>query len=1026
MLNRLLLFVLCCLVGACWGQGELEYAINYTTKDGLPSNENYWLFQDHNGLIWVGGDAGLASFDGVHFETYDAPNAKNKAITGVFEDPSNRLWCHNFAGQIYYWWQDSLHLLEAWEKYASLAEITKLFLDKDILKINGRGTYWHYDLVTQQFNELSEEVFLLDRGQELYFDPSQGFQLVNQKESKPISCADCMFLLHKDYPKRKRLQSGNVVQKGQLTLFYVHNYYSKEWRNENGFVHDQKNVPFVFKLEQEELKAVHFPPLLAKYRANLVLNTIDIWNDTTLALSTSEGLFIWNINNNTVQHLFKEESVSDCLLDREQNVWVSTLEHGVFFVPMLSLRVHKSANPYPFKRIYELEKDKEGHLLLGYDDGSIIYWDSRQQKQIFEKNFPIRKRIYSIQYNSSKNEFLVGTSRTAYIFDPVERKLKQGGVIRGAIKDVDFDRLGNILLALGHGVQLYSTHFSNGNLVEWPDNWKQSIYWKAYRKEQDKERGLGYLLLAGEGTRTYSILAQHQPSYSIWVGTSTGLRHYKEGSFSLFYGEDQKNIIAKALETVNDTTIAVGSLNSGMYIIKNQRIIKHLTQKDGLPSNEVRQLKWSNGILWVSTRNGMVQYDWDKDTLVAWNANNAALWGEILDFALLEDKIYLTNGDKLMSAPIKSVSSTQKPTVNLLHFGVNDSIYPLQDFYELSYDENDIDLKFRGLSYKSQQNFVYQYRLLPLEEDWNVRSATNNRVNYPGLSSGNYTFEVLVKNPDGQLSTPIRLPFSIAQPIYAQTWFLILIGGAVLGLLVMVYRYQIARIERKNQEKLQRSHLERDIRISELKALKAQLNPHFIFNALNSIQDYIIQNERELASDYLGTFADLMRIYLHHSQEGTICLNEEIEALRLYLELEAVRLEDNFSYTIEQDPMLDLYQIEIPTMLVQPYVENAIKHGLFHKKGARNITIKFSCHSKQSVMVLIRDNGIGRAAAQQYQQQRKHPSFATSANNSRLELLNFGQTVPIKAEIIDLVHHGQALGTEVRVTIPIKNSLEEL
>ena len=227
-------------------------------------------------------------------------------------------------------------------------------------------------------------------------------------------------------------------------------------------------------------------------------------------------------------------------------------------------------------------------------------------------------------------------------------------------------------------------------------------------------------------------------------------------------------------------------------------------------------------------------------------------------------------------------------------------------------------------------------------------------------------------------------------------------------------------------ETQKRLALEKQYRDSELKALKAQMNPHFIFNALNSIQEYIILNEKELAGDYLGKFADLMRKYLNYSDAGFISLQEEVDTLAMYLELEAIRFEDSLSYNIEIDPELPDEFVKIPTMLIQPYVENAIKHGLLHKKQDRQLKVDFAMEDAKTVRCIIEDNGVGRARVKEIQQQtqNKRKGFATKATQSRLELLNYQKSQKIGVETIDLFDkEGLACGTRVALSIPIKKEL---
>ncbi|MBU2916013.1 histidine kinase [Reichenbachiella agariperforans] len=224
------------------------------------------------------------------------------------------------------------------------------------------------------------------------------------------------------------------------------------------------------------------------------------------------------------------------------------------------------------------------------------------------------------------------------------------------------------------------------------------------------------------------------------------------------------------------------------------------------------------------------------------------------------------------------------------------------------------------------------------------------------------------------------------------------------------------------RESQQRLALEKQYRDSELKALKAQMNPHFIFNVLNSIQEFIVLNKKDLASDYLSMFAELIRSYLHFSNSGSISLRDEVDTLEKYLKLETLRFEDTFSYDLQVDEGIYPEEFQIPTMIIQPYVENAIKHGLFHKSGDRKLTVAFTKPETDLIQCIITDNGIGRANAKKRNEAKgnTHKSFAMEATASRLELYNEKSKNKIGIETIDLIGEDQeALGTQVILTIPL-------
>lgn len=258
-----------------------------------------------------------------------------------------------------------------------------------------------------------------------------------------------------------------------------------------------------------------------------------------------------------------------------------------------------------------------------------------------------------------------------------------------------------------------------------------------------------------------------------------------------------------------------------------------------------------------------------------------------------------------------------------------------------------------------------------------------------------------------------------------------LIGSIVIAVLILLSSiFYFARLKTIKTSELvaaelretqSRLVLEQKYKESELKALKAQMNPHFIFNALNSIQEYIVTNKKNEASDYLGRFADLIRRYLNHSDSRSISLVEEVESLQMYLDLEALRFEKELSYSISLSKTLDDETIHIPTMMIQPYLENAIRHGLLHKKGKRQLLVSFTKAEEGIVICVIEDNGVGRKRSVELNQKRdkNHKSFAEKATQERLDLINHGKERKVGVLITDLYKQDEPSGTKIILSIPI-------
>lgn len=233
-------------------------------------------------------------------------------------------------------------------------------------------------------------------------------------------------------------------------------------------------------------------------------------------------------------------------------------------------------------------------------------------------------------------------------------------------------------------------------------------------------------------------------------------------------------------------------------------------------------------------------------------------------------------------------------------------------------------------------------------------------------------------------------------------------------------RFEI--LERKNKEVVEKIALVGELRKSQLSTIVAQMNPHFIFNTLNTIQGLIYKNDKNNSTKYIGKFSELVRDILRNSNQQEISLEDEINHLSIYLELEKMRFGDELQISLKIAPTLDVNNITLPPILIQPHVENALVHGLFHKKGVKNLDIQFCKSLKNDYLeIIIDDDGIGRAMSQQLNlQRRKHESFAISAIEKRINLLNQSLERKIEITIIDKTDNlKNAIGTQVIISIPI-------
>jgi len=339
---------------------------------------------------------------------------------------------------------------------------------------------------------------------------------------------------------------------------------------------------------------------------------------------------------------------------------------------------------------------------------------------------------------------------------------------------------------------------------------------------------------------------------------------------------------------------------------------------------------------------------------------------------------------------------------------------------KLTYKQNFFSIGFSALAFTMSKDVRFRYRLKGFD-DWS--DATRRRfANYTNVPGGDYVFQLQAANNEGIWNAHIlELPVHVNTAIWNTWWFRI---TAVLLLAIAVYslyRYRLRLVKNKQELKWE---YEKKLANVEMTALLAQMNPHFIFNSLNSIDSYIIRNESKQASEYLNNFARLMRLILQNSRSNYISLKDELIALELYLQMESLRFKNKFQYAIDVDEGLDTTSIVIPPMLIQPYIENAIWHGVMTKSNGDTGKVELNIYKrKDSLYCIVSDNGIGRKKAAELREKKLNNhkrSMGMQITQDRIEIINKLYNLNTSVKIYDVENeNGEAAGTRVELIIPI-------
>ncbi len=497
-------------------------------------------------------------------------------------------------------------------------------------------------------------------------------------------------------------------------------------------------------------------------------------------------------------------------------------------------------------------------------------------------------------------------------------------------------------------------------------------------------------------------------------------------------GFPDRNIIS-AKRT--DAYYLIGTYD-GLYKVSLglDQVIEHISKDDGLTNHIVASaLPQESGELWISTFNGLNVYD---------SLSNIIGQFHKLDGLLNEDytrnvSYYSPNTQRLYFGSGNGVTivNNEKYIESKSHFNVILNRIELKDdhtdstFYtnfsdlpSIHYGNNtSIRLVLNSDEWMWNKKGTFRYLLTNIERDWSYTSS--NIIDLPRLPIGTHEVIIQAISKNGYLSSnEIKLKFTVYAFFYEKIWFRVLLGTLFLsGAIIYFFYLRRSNILAKAKQAQKMAELE-------LRILQSQLNPHFIFNAIGSIQYFIFKKETTLADRYLSEFAKLMRSYLESSRHEMINLKDEISMLKSYLNIEQLRFKKPFRFEIDSTELKDaLTNYLIPTMLMQPFVENSVKHGLFHKNEKGHLNIKLS-ESDHYLNISIEDDGIGRKASAIINNKRKsqHKSRAMDINDERIHLMSDLYEQSSKIEIIDLTDKdGNATGTRVIIQILLNKTSQD-
>jgi two-component sensor histidine kinase len=527
-------------------------------------------------------------------------------------------------------------------------------------------------------------------------------------------------------------------------------------------------------------------------------------------------------------------------------------------------------------------------------------------------------------------------------------------------------------------------------------------------------------------TSNITYYAMTDRSNNLWLAQRTGLCCYNNKADSLI-----KIPLPEGTTSTHIFTIAQDSSGNiyaggyhGVYVIPSGSftIEKTIDSKAGLETDyTIGLLCDRENKLWIIGNRGLARYDPETAALETFNAEDGLLQSNHKIFAYYlssSNEIFIGNEEGFNYFSPAKVKYTPYPLkVFITSLQLPDTLLTAAAFSHLvlPYRNNNLSINYLAVDFKMSTHVTYRYKLQGYDTGY-VYAGKQRQARYTNLPAGAYTFTAEASiNGKEWYAAPTALHFIIQQVFWKTWWFISLCVLFVAAGVYTLYRYRIGQIRR---EAYIRTNYEIKLNELENSALRTQMNPHFIFNSLNTINAFINSNERFQANQYISKFSKLVRLTLDHSRQKRITLNDELDIVKLYMELEQMRFDKRFEFVLDLDGV-DVDITEVPPMIIQPFVENAILHGLLPKKQDGLLKVQIY-KSEDRIRCIIEDNGIGRKSAMEMKQQAgfKRKSHGMQITLKRIELFNKENNLILPLKIIDLENEKhEACGTRVEIEI---------
>ncbi len=991
---KTLLLLLVLLIGeAQKGKAQLAqpYHEIWSTKNNkAPDRSFHQMYFDTKGVGWFASTNNLYKFfEGEFQRTKLGRWTANNVVFRICEGSPYRVWFMNQLNELFYYEGDTIQPFahnDSIAKYVPIGQfINSLKADGDVLYMGfRRQALLSINIHNGKVTHLKELV-----PQPL--DTATGHVFIKELENS-IVLGQCFLPRKVDKTPRYRFRIHRFDDNNNWTRTDTLTFPKAPKGNDNQFrgVKLENNILAISK--GNTLALLNEDGVLDHqlFDANIVGLATDDRNNLWVALqSGGVHVFANGDMHQAPQVYFKEfyHPLKEQIQDHEGGYWLSGTDAKIVYVPYLDMLTY--GNPEAASQINSLAIAKDQHDNIYYGDRALglvkIHANrndsSRWSVPAIHNESPHLNALY---FDTLRNELWVTTNYSTLVFDAHGTIINHlpGGLVSTSMNDS--------LMWIGGHHQLHLIH-KNTKAVQRQYN----SFNRLHRMDC-----FGDTLFIVDGDSVLQLIDGEV--------LPVVLPHNSSLAYTVFVEADSKTFLLMLGE-------------EGLFKYHRGQFIEQEVSAPHLLKQVKTRVMMHDGYLWVMSFKGMLRIN---TTTTPYEIEQFAIPNNFRDakvgsWVMSRDTLYCSSGRGFIALPMAAVTRQfEEFPIWIYDVKITQRDTQLQSFYELPYDQNQVAITYGTPTFKVDRKVTYRYKMEGVNNDWITTTKTD--IQYTTLPPGTYTFTVQSKNWTGEWSKNQQvITFVILPPFWHTWWFYAL--EVLLGLLLgyLIVRIWGNRVRRKEQEKAlmqqQLAAKEMEALKGQLTALQAQMNPHFIFNSLIAIQSYIYKQNTREAGDYLSRFAKLMRQILENSGAEAVTLSTEENMLENYLELQKLRFSNRFDYAFEIDEKLDPEAVLIPPFLAQPFIENAIEHGLMPLEEQGRLTIRFQQQGDRLLFVL-EDNGIGIQEATKQRTSTYQP-MAIEITRKRLNLLNRDTQHDI---VFRIENKADQQGTKVTFTIPLK------